>query len=91
MSSSRIIMDKAKALGLLRALDQNHSQGTGKGSKETELSARDRVANSTVHDLPASPLPLASERPLEKPKITVIDYDEQHYHEAEVRDVADWS
>jgi len=40
-----------------------------------------------ILELAAHPLPMASEKPLERPKITIIDYDEQHYHEAEVKEV----
>jgi magnesium transporter len=40
-----------------------------------------------ILELAAHPLPMASEKPMEKPKITIIDYDEQHYHEAEVKEV----
>jgi magnesium transporter len=40
-----------------------------------------------ILELAAHPLPIASEKPLERPKITIIDYDEQHYHEAEVKEV----
>ena len=40
-----------------------------------------------ILDLAVHPLPIASEKPLEKPKITIIDYDEQHYHEAEAKEV----
>ncbi len=46
-------------------------------------------AETGVSDLLPSALPPASEGPAERPKITVIDYDEQHYHEAEVKDVAE--
>jgi magnesium transporter len=38
-------------------------------------------------ELAAHPLPVASEKPLDKPKITVIDYDEQYYNETEVKEV----
>ncbi len=40
-----------------------------------------------ILELAAHPLPIASEKLLERPKITIIDYDEQHYHEAEVKEV----
>jgi magnesium transporter len=40
-----------------------------------------------ILELAAHPLPMAIEKPLERPKITIIDYDEQHYHEAEVKEV----
>ncbi|NTV28268.1 MAG: hypothetical protein HGA93_06300, partial [Methanothrix sp.] len=42
-------------------------------------------AETGVSDLPPSAQPPASNGAAEKPKITVIDYDEQHYHEAEVK------
>ena len=40
-----------------------------------------------LSDPPPSALPLAGEKLAERPKITIIDYDEQHYHEAEVKAV----
>lgn len=43
--------------------------------------------NSAIIELADSPLPITGEKSPEKPKITIIDYDEQHYHEAEVKDV----
>jgi len=42
-----------------------------------------------VSELPSSTLPPASDKQAEKPKITIIDYDEQHYHEAEVKEAAE--
>lgn len=42
-----------------------------------------------VSDSPSSAPPLAGEKLADKPKITVIDYDEQHYHEAEAKAVDD--
>jgi len=42
-----------------------------------------------VSDLPTSTLSPASEKQAEKPKITIIDYDEQHYQETEVEDAAE--
>jgi magnesium transporter len=43
--------------------------------------------NSDIIELADSPLPITRSKTLEKPKITIIDYDEQHYHEAEVKEV----
>jgi len=43
--------------------------------------------NSAIIELADSPLPITGGKSPEKPKITIIDYDEQHYHEAEVKDV----
>lgn len=43
---------------------------------------------SKLSDLPPTPLPQEERKP-ERPRITVIDYDEYHYHEAEVKDVAE--
>ncbi len=40
-------------------------------------------------DLPAASPSPAGERQAEKPKITIIDYDEQHYQEAEVKAAAE--
>ena len=46
-------------------------------------------AEGQVSDLPPSAQPLACEKPAEKPKITVIDYDEKNFHEAELKDVVE--
>lgn len=43
---------------------------------------------SKLSDLPPAPLSQEERKP-ERPRITVIDYDEYHYHEAEVKDVAE--
>lgn len=42
-----------------------------------------------LSDLPPAPLPQENERRPERPRITVIDYDEYHFHEAEVKDVSE--
>jgi len=44
---------------------------------------------SDVMELAAHPLPLPKEKVPEKPKITIIDYSEQNYHEAEAKEVGD--
>jgi magnesium transporter len=50
----------------------------------------DRSTRGTsLSDLPPAPLPQEEERRPERPRITVIDYDEYHYHEAEVKDVSE--
>lgn len=85
MATFRSITEKAKGLGPLRA--NNLSQSTGKGQKMGDLSSKKKGSNSDILELAAHPLPMASEKPLERPKITIIDYDEQHYHEAEVKEV----
>jgi magnesium transporter len=40
-----------------------------------------------LSDLPPAPVTQEDERKPERPRITVIDYDEYHYHEAEIKDV----
>lgn len=72
-------------MGPLRA--NGVSLGPSRGAKDGDLSSKNKEAISYIFDLAASPLSTASERPLEKPKITIIDYDEQHYHEAEAKEV----
>ncbi len=48
----------------------------------------DRLDNGAkISDLSPSAVPLTGEAVTERPKITVIDYDESHYHEAEVKAV----
>ncbi len=44
---------------------------------------------TSLSDLPPAPLPQEEERRPERPRITVIDYDEYHYHEAEVKEVSE--
>ena len=80
MATSRRIAEKVKGLSPRQANGLN--QNAGSGPKEGNFSSK-----PDIMDLPAHPLPLESEKPLEKPKITVIDYDEQHYHEAEAKEV----
>ncbi|MFZ2472111.1 MAG: magnesium/cobalt transporter CorA [Methanothrix sp.] len=85
MATIRSITEKAKGLGPLRA--NNLSQSTGKGQNTGDLSSKNIGSNSDILELAVHPLPMASEKLLERPKITIIDYDEQHYHEAEVKEV----
>jgi magnesium transporter len=85
MATFKSITQKAKSLGPLRANDLR--KGIGKGQNKRDLSSKNRGSNSDILELAAHPLPISSEKPLEKPKITIIDYDERHYHEAEVREV----
>ena len=42
-----------------------------------------------MFDLLPSTFPPAYDKLADKPKITIIDYDEQHYHEAEVKEAAE--
>ncbi len=42
-----------------------------------------------LSDLPPAPLSQEEVRKPERPRITVIDYDEYHYHEAEVKEVSE--
>jgi len=42
-----------------------------------------------VFDLLPSTFPPAYDKLADKPKITIIDYDEQHYHEAEFKEAAE--
>lgn len=90
-SAPKSMAEKAKDLLALRG--NGLSQSNGKDGKpvrdgrESNPSSKKREPGLQLIDLPAPPLPMEHEKPLEKPKITVIDYDEQHYHEAEVRDV----
>ena len=84
MATFRSIKEKAKGLGPLRANDLSSSQGKGKNA---DFSWNNKKSNSDIFELADSPLPIASGKPLERPKITIIDYDEQHYHEAEAKEV----
>ncbi|MEI8003679.1 MAG: magnesium/cobalt transporter CorA [Methanothrix sp.] len=84
MANSGSIKEKVKGLGPLRANDLSSSQGKG---KKADFSRNNKKSNSDIFELADSPLPMASEKSLERPKITIIDYDEQHYHEAEAKEV----
>ncbi len=90
-SAPKSMAEKAKDLLALRGngLSQiNEKDGKPvRDGRESNPSSKKRDQGLQLIDLPAPPLPMEHEKPLEKPKITVIDYDEQHYHEAEVRDV----
>jgi magnesium transporter len=85
MANFRSITEKAKGLGPLKISDLG--QITKRGQKKEDLPSKDKGSNSDLLELAVHPLPMAGEKPLEKPKITIIDYDEQHYHEAEAKDV----
>jgi len=84
-SASKRMAEKAKDLLPLRGNGLSRSGKEAKNGKESDHSWKKREPD--LMDLPAPPVPLEHEKPLEKPKITVIDYDEQHYHEAEIKDV----
>ncbi len=68
-------------------LPNNEMQLNGKELKGKESLSEQNEAKPHILDIPNSPLPLSAETPMEKPKITVIDYDGLHYHEAEIKDV----
>ncbi|HUS74417.1 MAG TPA: magnesium/cobalt transporter CorA [Methanothrix sp.] len=85
MENSWSIKEKIKHLGLMRANWVSQSQG--RGAKERNIPPTKKDAKSNILDLPDPLQPFAGEKLLEKPKITIIDYDELHYHEAEVKDV----
>ena len=87
MENSWSIKEKIKDLGLIRA--NGVSQRPGKGGKAEILSSTKKGAKPDILDLPDPLQPLIGEKPLEKPKITIIDYDGQQYHEAEVREVGE--
>ena len=87
-SASRSMAEKAKELLSVQGNGQPRS-GMDEKDKKNGGGAFWWKWEPGFHltDLPASPIPLEHEKTLEKPKITVIDYDERHYHEAEVKDV----
>ncbi len=85
MATFRSITEKAKGLGPLRINDLG--QIAKRGQKKQDLPSKEKGSNSDILELAAHPLPMASEKPLERPKITIIDYDEKHYHEAEAKEV----
>jgi magnesium transporter len=79
------IKDKAKDLGLMAAKIAESSQ-TG-GHRDDDQCRRDKASHSEILELAPPLTSLPFEKPLEKPKITIIDYDDQHYHEAEAKEV----
>jgi len=85
MATFRSITEKAKGLGPLKITDLG--QITKRGQKKQDISSKDKGTSSDILEFAAHPLPMASEKPLEMPKITIIDYDEHHYHEAEAKEV----
>ncbi len=85
MATFKSITEKAKGLGPLLA--NNHIPSTGRGPKKSGNSSKNKSSNSDILELAVHPLPITSEKPMERPKITIIDYDEQHYHEAEAKEV----
>lgn len=85
MATFKSITEKAKGLGPLKINDLG--QITKRGAKKQDLSSKDKGPNSDILELAAHPLSMVSEKPLERPKITIIDYDELHYHEAEAKEV----
>ncbi|MBN1235717.1 MAG: magnesium/cobalt transporter CorA [Methanotrichaceae archaeon] len=87
MENSWSIKEKIKDLGLIRA--NGVSQRPGKAGKAEILSSTKKGAKPDILDLPDPLQPFIGEKPLEKPKITIIDYDGQQYHEAEVREVGE--
>jgi len=58
-----------------------------KGLAPLRANGLSQSAGRDILDLAVHPLSIVSEKPLEKPKITIIDYDEQHYHESEAKEV----
>jgi len=85
MATFRSITEKAKGLGPLRINDLG--QIAKRGQKKQDLPSKEKGSNSDILELAAHPLPMSSEKPLERPKITIIDYDEKHYLEAEAKEV----
>jgi magnesium transporter len=87
MATFRSITEKAKGLGPLKVNDLG--QIIKKGHKEQDNSPKDNDPSSEILELAAPPLPMTIEKPVERPKITIIDYDELHYHEAEAKEVGE--
>jgi magnesium transporter len=79
MATFKGLAEKAKGLGPLKMSELG--QNTKKGQ------SKDDVSNTDILELAVHPMPMKNEKPLERPKITIIDYDELHYHEAEAKDV----
>lgn len=88
MADSGSFKVKAGDFGPNRANGMN--AGQTKAARGVDPFSGDRVAQAAHSDISdiASTITLNSDaRSLEKPKITIIDYDEGHYHEAEAREV----
>jgi magnesium transporter len=58
-----------------------------KGLGPLKINDLGQITKRDILELAAHPLSMVSEKPLERPKITIIDYDEKHYHEAEAKEV----
>jgi magnesium transporter len=85
MATFKSITEKAKGLGPLKINDLG--QITKSGAKKQDQSSKDKGPNSDILELAAHPLSMVSGKLQERPKITIIDYDEKHYHEAEAKEV----
>lgn len=79
MATFRGLAERAKGFGPLKMSESGQNIKNGQN--------RDEVSNTDILELAVHPLPITNEKPLERPKITIIDYDELHYHEAEAKDV----
>ena len=79
MATFKSLTERAKGFGPIKTSD--FGQNLKKGQN------RDDVSNTDILELAVHPLPMTNEKPAERPKITIIDYDELHYHEAEAKDV----
>jgi magnesium transporter len=79
MATFRGLAEKAKGFSPLNMSEL--------GQNAKKLQSKDDVSNTDILEFAVHPLPMINEKPLERPKITIIDYDELHYHEAEAKDV----
>jgi magnesium transporter len=85
MADFKGIKEKTKNSGPIRANGINY--GSSSGNNDKKIIKKNKEARSEILYLETPLMPHTSEKIPEKPKITIIDYDEQHYHEAEAKDV----
>jgi len=85
MADFKGIKEKTKNPGPIRANGINY--GSSSGNNDKKIIKKNKDARSEILYLETPLMPHTSEKIPEKPKITIIDYDEQHYHEAEAKDV----
>ncbi|HPT38563.1 MAG TPA: hypothetical protein PLZ44_09755, partial [Methanothrix sp.] len=85
MADFKGIKEKTKNPGPIRANGINY--GSSSGNNDKKIIKKNKDARSEILYLETPLMPHTSEKMPEKPKITIIDYNDQHYHEAEAKDV----
>ncbi|HNX10114.1 MAG TPA: magnesium/cobalt transporter CorA [Methanothrix sp.] len=89
MANSSNSNDKLKNPAQIKTNGMNHGLYNQKsqGKKDAGFFKKNKDNRSEILYLETPLLPHTDEKMPEKPKITIIDYNDQHYHEAEAKDV----